>query len=249
MCTVTYIPAPGGSFMTSNRDEQRGRPLALEPEYYVGRTGRLLYPKDAGAGGTWFVLHEKGTVLVLLNGARERHIPQPPYRKSRGLVLLELADSDNCLEAFKTLNLIVIEPFTLILLEAGNLFECRWDGLDKVQGPVDAAIPHIWSSVTLYDPETIQKRREWFGKWLPDHPAPDQDDILRFHRFTGDGDPNNDLLMNREDRVLTVSITSLRVSDKDARMTYLDILTGKTADRQLSLTKGAAPALSTPAAL
>lgn len=239
MCTVTYIPAQDGPLITSNRDEQRTRPPALEPGYYDGHTGRLLFPKDARAGGTWFVLHEKGSALVLLNGARERHIPHPPYRRSRGLVLLELADSEHCLSAFKMMNLKEIEPFSVILVEEEGLHECYWDGIKKDYRPLDAALPHIWSSVTLYDPGVIQRRREWFGAWLRNNPAPGQKDVLQFHRFTGDGDPHNDLLMNRDDSLLTVSITSLQVKDDHAYLYYQDILSGKTSDRQLSLTKRA----------
>ena len=252
MCTVTFIPAPGGPFITSNRDEQRARPPAVEPASYAGQTGRLLFPKDARAGGTWFVAHENGSVLVLLNGASERHSPQPSYRKSRGAVLLELADSVNCLETFKKLNLNDIQPFTLILLEAKaletqsletqsleaeslkakalktqSLFECRWDGKNKTQSLLDASLPHIWSSVTLYDPPTIQKRRSWFEKWLSLNPAPEQKDVLEFHRSTGDGDPSTALLMNREDKVLTVSITSLQVGSGPVRMYYRDLLLAK----------------------
>lgn len=243
MCTVTYIPANGGALITSNRDEKRGRPPAMAPEFYTGRTGRLLFPKDARAGGTWFVLHEKGTALVLLNGARERHIPQPPYRSSRGLVLLELADSDNSIRTFKQLNLSEIEPFSVILVEENILNECSWDGIKKVHHPVDAAIPHIWSSVTLYDAEIRRQRLEWFEEWLQGHPLPDQENVLQFHRFAGNGDPQHSVLMNRGDSVLTVSITSLQITDGHARMFYQDnlsgsdVFTGSTSVRQLPLTK------------
>ena len=226
MCTVTYIPAKDGVYITSNRDEQQGRPPAAEPAIIAGRTGRLLFPKDTQAGGSWIVVHEKGTVGVLLNGAGERHIPHPPYRKSRGLILLDLADSLDSLFEFKTLNLNGIEPFTLILLENGCLHECQWDGVEKVHRPIDAALPHIWSSVTLYDPAIRQQRREWLDEWLQDNPVPGQEQVLGFHRFTGGGDPRYDVLMNREEGLLTVSITSVQIMDGEARMQYLDVLSG-----------------------
>lgn len=236
MCTVTYIPSKDGAFITSSRDEQQGRPPALVPEGYTGQTGRLLYPKDTLAGGTWFAVHEKGTALVLLNGARQRHIPQPPYRKSRGLVLLELADNWQILSAFNCLNLKNIEPFTLILLEEGTLFECHWDGTGKTVKPLDATLPHIWSSVTLYDPPVISQRRQWFEQWLEGYPVPDPENVLQFHCFSGDGDPYHDVLMNRDGKVLTVSITSLHLTANHARMSYLDIRTpGHIATRDLML--------------
>lgn len=239
MCTVTYIPSGDGIFLTSNRDERRGRAVALEPSVYEGSTGHLLYPKDAQAGGTWFAVHEKGHVLILLNGARVRHTPRGPYRKSRGLVLLDVADSESPLDQFKRLDLEGIEPFTLVLLEDGQLHECRWDGATKHHREPDPGEPHIWSSVTLYDQEVIQKREGWFAGWLLDNPDPGQETILRFHQFTGDGDRYNDLLMNRDDRMLTVSITSLRYGGGGGRMTYLDIPGRRSASRELKWAAGA----------
>jgi hypothetical protein len=43
--------------------------------------GQILF-KDPKAGGTWFVANADGTILVLLNGAAEKHEVQLPYRKA-----------------------------------------------------------------------------------------------------------------------------------------------------------------------
>jgi hypothetical protein len=42
----------------------------------------LIFPKDPKAGGTWFVANADGVILVLLNGADEKHEVQFPYRKA-----------------------------------------------------------------------------------------------------------------------------------------------------------------------
>ncbi|MEJ0104484.1 MAG: hypothetical protein WDO19_18805 [Bacteroidota bacterium] len=55
-----------------------------------------------------------------------------------------------------------IEPFTLVIWEADELFECRWDGDKKYAKHLDKHVPHIWSSATLYNDEAIIKRKEWF---------------------------------------------------------------------------------------
>jgi hypothetical protein len=59
-------------------------------------------------------------------------------------------------------------------------------------------MPYLWSSTTLYDGFVIKKREQWFASFLSDHPTPTQQDILNFHRFTGDGNKQNDLLMTRD---------------------------------------------------
>jgi len=238
MCTVTYIPVGGEIYITSNRDERRTRQTASDPAVYEGTTGRLLFPKDAQAGGTWIAVHDKGHALVLLNGAWERHSQQGPYRRSRGLILLDLADSRSPLQQFRDIDLTGIEPFTGIWLEERQLHECRWDGINKHHRHPDEAKPHIWSSVTLYDPEVIDKRKAWFREWIHAHPNPSQDEILRFHRFTGDGDPHNDLLMNRDGLMLTVSITSIRHTDSGAYMRYLDIPSRRTETGELQWVPG-----------
>jgi len=237
MCTVTYIPAGDKTFLTSNRDERRLRRPALPPAVHRLRTGRILFPRDAEAGGTWFAVHENGNVLVLLNGAFIPHSSQAPYRRSRGLILLDLADSESPLQTFRDLPLQGIEPFTLVLLEKGRLYACRWDGQEKKEEQPDPSLPHIWSSVTLYTPEVIDQRRGWFETWLLENPTPLQDDVLQLHTRTGD-DPRNDLRMDRDGRLLTLSITSLERTSGAADLQYLDLLAGGT-DRQRLLFTGA----------
>ena len=88
---------------------------------------------------------------------------------------------------------------------------------------MDKQRPHIWSSATLYDDQVIAKRKQWFADWLVKHAAPAQEDILHFHQFTGDGDPHNDLKMNRDGKVFTVSVTSAVIQPRMAQVTYLDL--------------------------
>src|ERR1700730_2005352 len=208
MCTVTFIPSKHNIFLTSNHYEKHWRSAACQPESYTFKTGKIIFPKDGDAGGTWFAVHENGSAVVFLNGGFIKHIPRPPYRKSRGLVLLDLVDSVSPCNSFSEIDLNEIEPFTAVIWSEGKLHECRWDGKQKhhLELPVD--IPQIWSSVTLYDQEVITKRRNWFIKWLEKNLHPTQNEILQFHQFTGDGDAHNDLLMNRDDKVFTVSMTS-----------------------------------------
>jgi uncharacterized protein with NRDE domain len=69
--------------ITSNRDEQLIRPSAIPPKNYTVNGKNVILSQRSKAGGTWYVVDEKGTVLVLLNGANEKHVVGLNYRKSR----------------------------------------------------------------------------------------------------------------------------------------------------------------------
>jgi hypothetical protein len=241
MCTVSFIPSNGKFIITSNRDEKHFRSPAISPKIYHLKTGNILFPRDSDAGGTWFAVHENGNALIFLNGGFMRHEPKPPYRKSRGLVLIDLIDNESPLGHFLKVGLENIEPFTAISFEEEALFECRWDGVKKYHQPLNAKLPHIWSSVTLYDEGTISKRKKWFAEWLHQTPFPSQNDVLNFHQFTGDGDRHNDLLMNRDGFVFTVSITSVEINENTAFMKYVDIRNQLEHQHELAFTKATAP--------
>ncbi|XZF12768.1 NRDE family protein [Chitinophagaceae bacterium MMS25-I14] len=227
MCTVSFIPADGKVFITSNRDESTMRATAELPEIYTFPSGKILFPKDRKAGGTWIALHENGNVMVLLNGAGERHVPQPPYRRSRGLVFLDIFDSRSPEKNFSIINLEGVEPFTLIIWQQQKeLWEARWNGSEKTIIPISPTEPHIWSSVTLYDMPVRQKRETWFGKWLQTTAVMTVENINRFHEFGGEGDAANDLLMNRGGKLSTVSITGIALDAGDALMHYRDLCSG-----------------------
>jgi uncharacterized protein with NRDE domain len=223
MCTVTYIPTNDKYFISSNRDEKYSRKRAIAPRVYGIDSKKLIFPKDGDAGGSWIALHENGNAAVLLNGAFEKHIPIPPYRKSRGKIFLDIIVDERPVRHFHQLSLEQIEPFTLILLEKDNLYECRWDGNVKHYQQLKKHRPYIWSSVTLYDKNIVEKREQWFAAFLNRNPHPTQKDILEFHQFTGDGDTHNDLLMEREGVYTTVSITSMLLTEDRGSMKYLDL--------------------------
>src|SRR5256885_16059260 len=96
-------------------------------------------------------------------------------------------------------------------------------------------MPHICSSATLYDEEVINKRKSWFEEWLVLHPAPTQDEIMRFHQFTGDGESHNDLLMNPDGKVFTVSITSALIRDDKIRKQYLAVKETTKVEKQFPI--------------
>ena len=232
MCTVTYIPQGNGFFLTSNRDEKQIRLQAQHPKWYSFSSGNLLFPKDGNAGGTWMALHENGNAMVLLNGAFYNHQVELPYRRSRGLIFLDIFNHPQPIVAFDQISLSKIEPFTLVIRQQQHLFEVRWDGIEKTIVELDASKTYIWSSATLYSKEVIQKRKEWFHSFIENNKVLGANHILNFHRFAGDGDKTNDVLMNRNGELFTVSITLLHRQNDGSAFHYYDLKNNATAQEQ-----------------
>ncbi|MGK2862704.1 MAG: NRDE family protein [Chitinophagaceae bacterium] len=235
MCTVTFIPVHDKYFISSNRDEKNTRSRAITPVVYWINKRKLIFPKDADAGGSWIALHENGNAAVLLNGAFEKHLPTPPYLMSRGQIFLKIIADDQPVKLFDQMDLQQIEPFTIILLEKNNLYESRWDGESKHYKLLKKHRPYIWSSATLYDKSVIKKREKWFAAFLSRNRQPTQKDILDFHQFTGDGDKHNDFMMDRNGVFSTVSITSILLTAERGSMKYLDMKDKKLTERKIEL--------------
>ena len=149
MCTVSFVRSRGIAILTSNRDEKVVRGGALPPEVKIYNGKKIIFPGDTKAGGTWFAANEDGNIAVLLNGAFYNHVKKESYRKSRGLVLLDIISSDNPYKEFKSLNLEAIEPFTVILSTENKLCRLVWDGDMKTSKDLNTNEAYVFQ-VYLY---------------------------------------------------------------------------------------------------
>ena len=225
MCTVSFISSGGKRLITSNRDEHVSRPLALQPREETIGSVKVLFPKDPKAGGTWFALNENGSVAVLLNGGFVNHIPTGDYARSRGLVLLDVIASEQPYNLLQEMELINIEPFTLVLFN-GGLLEFRWDGHQKYFRPLDATENHIWSSATLYKDEVIQHRRNLFQKFLDANTQITASRVIDFHSNNND-DFENGFIIDRDSGLKTFSVTQAVLDGEEIVMRHLDLLNDK----------------------
>ncbi len=223
MCTVSFVASHGKTIITSNRDEQVARPGAIPPQSYTISHKNIYFPKDPKAGGTWYAVTEDGTVLVLLNGAAEKHQLKPSYRKSRGLIVLDIISTDSPLMTWKNIDLDGIEPFTLVLFEDKKLYQLRWDETQKESLELDATQNHIWSSSTLYAPEIRKERAAWFATFLDTKPAVNAEEMLHFHRYTETGNSEHGLVINRNDFLKTLSITQTVIEDNKVVLSHYDL--------------------------
>jgi hypothetical protein len=224
MCTVTFVPTTSGYFLTSNRDEKNTRSKAFLPAIYSVNGVELMFPKDGDAGGSWIVLKENGDSLCLLNGAFENFIDRGTFTVSRGKIVIEIAQSVNLIDGFKNISLNETAPFTLIIVNEKKLFECRWDGEKKYCKALANTKAHIWSSATLYTEIQQSKREDWFSNWRKDNPHPSQQDLIYFHTSTGEGNIEEDLIINRSGAYFTVSITSIAIHNNSFLMQYEDLI-------------------------
>ena len=232
MCTVSFVYANNSFLLTSNRDEKITRPSAIEPKVYQTESKKIIYPKDAKAGGTWFVVDEFGNAIILLNGGKTKHIAKDKYRLSRGVIVLELMASNAIVFTWKTIDLTDIEPFTLLVLENKQPFQLQWSGEEKSTDELEINQTYIWSSSTLYTPEIQQQRAEWFSQYMNENKEVSADKMKFFHKNTEPKDAKNGLIINRDNLYKTLSVTQTVISENSVFVNHCDLI----HDKEYSIT-------------
>ncbi len=227
MCTLTFIPKSTSEFvLTSNRDEAPNR-ATLFPELYAEGDTTLLFPKDALAGGTWIGTSSRKRLVCLLNGGFVAHERAASYRMSRGIIVKELLSSEDARSKINGFDFSGIEPFTLVLVDWVTdlkIFELVWDG-NTPHFSEKPLTPQIWSSSLLYTSKMKEMREQWFSEFLFEHINPSKEQLLRFHKTAGTGNPETDLVMDRG-FIQTKSITQVSLRDSII-MRYEDLQQGK----------------------
>lgn len=213
MCTLTFINNKNQIIITSNRDEDVLRADVSFPIKKEINNQQITFPRDPLAGGTWLAASKFPAVHVLLNGAFVKHKHSPPYRLSRGIVLLDSFEFESLSNFKEKYPLENIEPFTLVRINIKEeiIEEVRWDGKTPSYSTFDFNNPHIWSSATLYTPETIEQREEWFKEWITQKIL-NPEKMLKFHHFGGGENTYNSIKMARNSRLKTVSISQIHTS-------------------------------------
>lgn len=230
MCTVTFIPVSKSEFIiTHNRDEKLTRKNSLIPKKNSFRGVDLIYPIDGDKNGTWFCTDKSKRVACILNGAFEKHTSKPPYKKSRGIIVLEAFLEASFSKWTTAVNLEDIEPFTLILFEKNKLMEFRWDGKNKHLKNLSTDQPHIWSSATLYSKQAISKRENWLNEWLTSYPSTPKS-LLDFHNYGGENESNTNLKMEILGSHKTVSITQIHLNELQSWMNHVNFVSQEKAN-------------------
>lgn len=164
MCIVSIFSEPSGNFiLTQNRDESVLRPSSQD------FTTREIYnqsfnaPIDLVSKGTW-IYDSVNFVCCILNGEYKKHAHRPPYRMSRGLIILELLKYNSIDQFIKKVELEGIEPFTMIMLNR-NTDEKKilvWDETQKHLEDLSGQKLIVRSSSTLYSESEKETHRRAF---------------------------------------------------------------------------------------
>lgn len=224
MCTLTYIPVKNGKIITANRDESPLRNASILSLYFSAHGQAFFIAEEPLRGGTNIALGQSGRHTVLLNGAFKPHDMHQTYGMSRGIVLLKSLDYKNAFDfadqfQFKSEN---IQPFTLIDF-SDSIRELRWDGETIYKKEYSLDEPHIWASAQMYDQQAQENRLQWFGSLLNEKNITAKN-ILDFHFHGGNGDSENDLVMKRDNKVCTVSITQIAEIEDLKAIKHFDLM-------------------------
>ena len=222
MCTVTYIPFRESVFITSNRDESPARRSHGLTSIHQPGLPAIHFPLDEDSHGSWIALTDYGRTTCLLNGGFKPFIPDASYRMSRGQVVIDAASAHNIYSFVEDYILEGIAPFTLLLFEHDVFVQLVWDGFKRHIEKLPLDEPQIWSSVTLYPPEVRAWRKKLFEEWVIDRNSYDRDSIMAFHLLKK-GDHVNDFVMNRDEVVKTLSVTSVQLQKHRGSILHLDL--------------------------
>jgi hypothetical protein len=153
MCILSIYSKPNGDFiLTQNRDESYLRPTSDEILTREFEGQKFTGPIDLVSNGTWMYYTDDYAVCIL-NGEYKKHSHQPPYRKSRGLILLDFLQYTSVEEFVNEIDLEGIEPFTMVMVHRKSPERkiLVWDEKEKFLEDHSDKVLIVRSSSTLYD--------------------------------------------------------------------------------------------------
>ncbi len=232
MCTVIYIPQINKKIFASLRDENPNRHTVSTPTTFIAETTTYISPTDPMGGGSWVGINNKGNVIILLNGGFVKHEQHSKYKKSRGLIVKELLENETPIFEWMMMELNDIEPFSLVVYTEDMLFQLVWDGKEKHKLRLNELSCHIFSSSTLYTPIAKNFREELFKKMIENSDAITEESLLNF--FKSNDDPENGFLINRNEKVKTLSLSYIEVNNQYLCLSYHDFINDTISNDYLS---------------
>jgi hypothetical protein len=221
VCTVSWVQQPGGYHLLANRDEKRTRGRAFAPVIRECGGVRYVAPIDSDSGGTWIAANEFGVSVCLLNGVAGSHSYFPAPRRSRGLLLRELACEPagaECLLSLRHYDLRPYAPFVLLILEPDRpAILAEWNSERLTVNAAAARMPLTSSS---FDSCGVRRfRLEEFSRRAGRAARVDAALLYQFHASHGASPDAYSPCMHREDAE-TVSFSWVVVTLEEVRFLY-----------------------------
>lgn len=181
MCTASWLRDGTAFRLFFNRDESRGRPVAMPPDVYATEGVHFLSPRDAAKGGSWIAVSERGAILALLNRSGGQR-PENPGTRGRLIPRwIAAADSFDLVRSIANEDLSDLPPFRLLAFGFDDSAEGRavvygWDSQQRERSALESARGLVASS-GLGDAAALASRGTVFQR-IP----PTADAHRAFHR-------------------------------------------------------------------
>ncbi|WP_159737669.1 NRDE family protein [Vibrio atypicus] len=234
MCTLSWVYHGNSHYeVYFNRDEQRSRLPAIEPQSLLIDEVHCVMPIDPVGGGSWLTTNEFGVTVCLLNFYQGK-MPSGDLI-SRGQIIKRLASSRSSQAVDSRLlamDLSVFAPFTVVSFDtrrsANETVLWTWDGNQLNRSHASAPLV----SAALHFDKARQYRLGLFNQLVTS--IPNHEIGHRFHQSFDEAHPNLSPLMVRND-ARTVSFTSVIVSPTKQEMNYKSIDDQRNVDFQTTV--------------
>jgi hypothetical protein len=143
---------------------------------------------------------------------------------------LEYFNYQNASAFIKKLDCSQVAPFTLLMFDSSNVLnihQLRWDGDQKYIENINPNVPKLWASATLYGKTQRENRKMWFEQWIKKKSIIDGDYLRSFHTSKHTDDVQNDIVMQRDNGLQTVSVTQVQYHAGQLDMQYHDLISGE----------------------
>ncbi|WP_460226503.1 NRDE family protein [Aurantivibrio infirmus] len=220
MCTLTISRDRQSVCVTMNRDERRDRTESGLVSR-VSSESRIYFPEDKPSGGTWIGLNDSGVILCLMN---RYDCPADSDKASRGEIIPAALSCGDFVTMVNWLNnhfdYSRYNPFTLVLVTSELTLRIDWSGQYFTQEEVSIDDIFMATSSSVDTQRVIRYRQKQFVEWQRSRGA-DLKGIPGFHLQQDNDDTSSSVFMAR-DTTHTKSITQVKMSDSEAKITYFD---------------------------
>ncbi|MBF0596617.1 NRDE family protein [Faecalibacter rhinopitheci] len=120
MCIISFYKQNDEIILTHNRDESIHRIASPSVEQKFWEGNEYYAPLDEEKKGTW-IFYSENYIACILNGGKEKPVEtKTNYKKSRGILLLDILKYNSVIEFCKAEDLTNIAPFTILVHEIKN---------------------------------------------------------------------------------------------------------------------------------